>query len=196
MGKTGLAKLKVIREGYFRWIEKLLSSEVTCTTTYIEDGGKKVIVDVANTGEEQALLTVLKNEKIDPNEIDFVVLTHSHPDHVGCLHLFPKAEYIGAGVRWKGSRHEYWHGETLALTDDIYVLRTPGHTVDSCSVIANTASGVVAMVGDLWWALNDPKLLVVSNEAELKRSRKKIIELAEYIVPGHDKMSKVVDAKL
>lgn len=189
MGKTGRAKLKVIREGFFRWTEKRISSEVTCTSTYIEDGGKKIIVDTPHAGEEKEFLAALEAHGVNPLEVDYVVCTHHHPDHVGCLHLFPNAEHIGAGVRWRGARHLYWHEEALPLTDDVYVLKTPGHTPDSCSVVANTDEGVIAAVGDMWWSLTDPKLLVVSNRDELDGSRTRIKKLADFIIPGHGPMA-------
>lgn len=196
MGKTGRAELKIVREGFFRWIEKRVSSEVTCTSTYIEDGGKKIIVDTPHAGEDQEFLAALAEQGVNPLEVDYVVLTHHHPDHVGCLHLFPNAEHIGAGVRWRGAKHFYWHEEALPLTDDVYVLKTPGHTQDSCSVLANTDKGVIAAVGDMWWSLNDPKLLVVSDKEELDRNRRRIKKLADFIIPGHGPMSSSESAPL
>jgi len=196
MGKTGRANVRILREGYFRWVEMRQVSDVTCTTTYIEDGGKKILVDVPNVGEETALLASLKQAGINPNTVDIVVVTHFHPDHDGCLHLFPNARFIGSGVEWHGAEHRYWHEEALSLTDDVYVIKTPGHTQDSCSVIANTEDGIVAMVGDMWWSLDDPKLLVVSSQEELDANRKKIITLADWIIPGHAGMGDVKSAVL
>lgn len=196
MEKTGRAHVKVVREGYFRWVEKRVLSDVTCTTTLIEDGGKKILVDVPNVGEEDAFLAALKDAGIDPKSIDIVVVTHFHPDHDGCLHLFPNALYIGSGVQWNGAEHRYWHEEALPLTDDVYVLKTPGHTLDSCSVVANTEDGVIAAVGDMWWSLDDPKLLVVSDAEALEANRKKIIALADRIIPGHAGMGDAKEAQL
>ena len=196
MGQTGQASVRIVREGHFRWNEKYVESDVTCTTTYIEDGGKRIIVDTPNAGEEEDFLRALGEADIDPAEIDIVVVTHHHPDHVGCLHLFPNAEYVGAHTRWRGAVHRYWKEEALALTDDVYVLKTPGHTDDSCSVIANTADGVVAAVGDMWWSLSDPKLLVVSDAEALKTNRARIVALADKIIPGHEGMRPSSEAKL
>lgn len=196
MEKTGQASVKVLREGHFRWTEKHVQSDVTCTTTLIEDGGKTIIVDVPNTGEDEALLAALREADVDPAKVDYVVVTHQHPDHNGCLHLFPHATYVGSGVKWRGAEHFYWHEEALPLTDDVYVLKTPGHTPDSCSVIANTGDGVIAAVGDMWWRLGSPKLLVVSDAEALHANRKKIISLADRIIPGHAGMGEASEAQL
>lgn len=195
MGKTGRAEVRVVREGFFRWLEKRIEADVTCTSTYIEDGGKRIFVDVPNDGEEDEFLKTLALAGLDPKSIDIVVVTHGHPDHSGCLQLFPNAEYVAAGVRWRGSRHRYWKEEALPLTDDVYVLKTPGHTDDSCSVIANTDNGVVAAVGDLWWSLGDPKLLVVSDKAALAESRRRVLALADFIIPGHEGMRPASQAR-
>lgn len=185
MAETGAANLKVVREGFFRWIEKRVSSEVTCTTTYIEDAGKRILVDVPHAGEEAEFLKALLAHDVHPASIDIVVVTHHHPDHVGCLHLFPNALHVGFGVTWRGARHDYWHDETLPLTDDVYVLKTPGHTPDSVSVIVNASDGRYAVVGDMWWSLEDPKLLVVSDAEALRKSRERVIALADTLIPGH-----------
>lgn len=192
----GAASVRVVREGHFRWNEKYVESDVTCTTTYIEDGGRRIIVDTPNAGEESAFLEALAEAGIDPADIDIVVVTHHHPDHVGCLHLFPNAEYIGAYTRWKGAIHRYWTEDILALTDDVYVLKTEGHTQDSASVIASTEDGTVAVVGDMWWSLDDPKLLVFSDAVALKDNRKRILALADFIIPGHEGMRPASEARI
>lgn len=192
----GAAKVRVIREGHFRWNERYVESDVTCTTTLIEDGGKRIIVDTPNAGEEEDFLRALADADVDPHDVDLVVVTHHHPDHVGCLHLFPRAEYVSSHTRWRGAVHRYWKGESLPLTDDVHLLKTPGHTPDSCSVVASTAHGTVAAVGDLWWSLDDPKLLVVSDPDALKASRERILRLADMIIPGHEGMRPASDAKL
>jgi len=184
----GAAKVRIVREGHFRWNVKFEESDVTCTTTLVEDGGKRIIVDVPNAGEEEAFLASLDAAGVDPASVDLVVVTHHHPDHVGCLHLFPHAEYVGAHTRWRGAVHRYWTEDVLPLTDDVYVLRTPGHTPDSVSVVANTDGGVVAMVGDMWWSVGDPGLLVVSDPDALRKNRERIVRLADFIIPGHEGM--------
>ena len=192
-----MAKLKVIREGWWRWIERGVSVDVTCTTSYVEDGGHKIIVDVPNAGEEQALLEALRAHDIDPASIDLVVVTHFHPDHTGCLGLFPNAEYISHRTRWHGAKYVRWEDEALPLTDDVYVLKTPGHSDHDCSVIVNTEDGVVACSGDLWVrGCDDPRLAVVDDRAQVEASRRRLAGLAKWIVPGHGPMKPSSSAKI
>ena len=79
----------------------------------------RVLVDTGanglgpNTGR---LLQNLKSEGIEPNEIDTVILTHGHPDHIGGNTdtegklVFPNARY----VMWK-DEWDFWNSEEAAL---------------------------------------------------------------------------------
>ncbi len=192
----GAASVRVIREGWWRWIEKPVSVDVSCTTTYIEDGAHRIIVDTPNAGEEREFLEAMRAQAIDPAAIDIVVVTHFHPDHVGCLNLFPNAEYVSHHTRWRGAKHRRWEDEALPLTDDVYILKTPGHSEADCSVIASTAEGVVACAGDLWVrSPSDPRILVVRDQALLEASRKRLIGLSKWIIPGHGPMGPSEKAK-
>ncbi len=191
-----MAEVRVIREGWWRWIERGVTFDVTCTSTYIVDGARGIVVDVPNVGEEETFLKALRDAGVDPAAVDTVVLTHFHPDHVGCLHLFPNAEYVAAGSRWRGARHAHWKEETLVLTDDVSVVKTPGHTPHDCAVIAKTPQGIVAVAGDLWVrSSSDPRLVIVNDAALLEASRKRLIDLSDFIIPGHGPMGPSSEAQ-
>lgn len=191
-----MATFKIIREGWWRWIDRGVRFDVTCTSTYIEDGHHRIVVDVPNAGEEADFLAALAKASIDPLKVDLVVLTHFHPDHAGCLNVFPNAEYLSAGSRWKGSIHARWDDESLPLSDDVYVLKTPGHSGHDCSIIVNAAEGVIAIAGDLWVrSPSDPRLLVVHDKTALEASRQRLIGLADFIIPGHGPMGPSNEAK-
>ncbi len=184
-----MARVRIIWEGYFRWIEKHVSCDVTSNSTLVESGGKRFLVDVANAGEEEAYLASLKKHGVDPASIDAVIVTHEHPDHVGCLHLFPNAWYYGNGVRWKGARHEYWAGPELELAPDIRIVRAPGHTPNDVTVFVDTEEGVVAMCGDLWVTdLADPRNRIILDKAMIRSSRELVAKRAKFIIPGHGPM--------
>lgn len=68
--------------------------EVTGSCTYIEVGDKRGIVDY---GMEQGKdLFVNKELPVNPDELDFVLLTHAHVDHSGMLPLLYKRGFRGA----------------------------------------------------------------------------------------------------
>ena len=66
----------------------VLSSGSKGNCTYIETNNHKILIDIGTSSlyvEKQ-----LKNIGIEPNEIDIVLITHSHVDHIGGLKVFCK----------------------------------------------------------------------------------------------------------
>ena len=68
-------------------------------STFLYSQGKNILVDTGGGPSSGKLLKNLKNVGIKNNEIDIVVLTHLHPDHVGWNVLdnqptFQSAKYI------------------------------------------------------------------------------------------------------
>jgi glyoxylase-like metal-dependent hydrolase (beta-lactamase superfamily II) len=113
---------------------------------------------------------------VRPEQVDFVVCTHLHIDHVGWntrlengrwVPTFPNATYVFAGAEW-----EYWRWEKDACIADSVVpvveagrarlvsadhaidpwLRfepTPGHTPGHVNVRVSTSAGQAIFCGDL-----------------------------------------------
>ncbi|XP_010773065.1 metallo-beta-lactamase domain-containing protein 1, partial [Notothenia coriiceps] len=57
-------------------------------------GPKTVLVDTGGPWDRDFLLTTLKEKGLEPGDIDVVVGTHGHSDHVGNLSVFPAAVMI------------------------------------------------------------------------------------------------------
>lgn len=191
-----MARVRVIREGWWRWIERDVSVDVTCTTTLIESEGRKILVDVPNAGEEEDLASALAAVGLTPLDIDTVVVTHFHPDHVGCLSLFTEAKFVSCRTIWRGSKYTRWDDERLVLASGVAVVKTPGHSENDCTVFAETPEGVVAACGDLWVrSPADPRIVVVADAAKMEESRRKVAALAKWIIPGHGPMTPSSEAK-
>ena len=89
------------------------------TSLLIDTGTHKVLID---TGAGFAptnghLLQNLLTTGVDPNDIDTVVLTHAHADHIGGnvgpdgAPMFPNARYVIAKSEW-----DFWTGQPNLLT--------------------------------------------------------------------------------
>lgn len=67
--------------------------------TLIDTGSTRILFDTGLGAPDGALLLCLDELGIGPHDIDVVVLTHGHPDHIGGLMqdgapVFPRARYV------------------------------------------------------------------------------------------------------
>ncbi|MCX9077121.1 MAG: MBL fold metallo-hydrolase, partial [Candidatus Methanoperedens sp.] len=89
------------------------ANEFSMNVLLIDTGSHRVLVDTGNgPASEGRLLEGLETAGIAPDEVDTVILTHGHPDHIGGIVdaegelLYPNARH----VMWK-SDWQYWLGE-------------------------------------------------------------------------------------
>ncbi len=192
-----MAKVKVLIEGYAKEIKGgwLASS----TTTLIRDRGLNIVVDPGKN--RSLLLQKFKEENLRPEDTDFVLVTHTHLDHSYLLGIFPNARALDDEVVYDQDK-EGEHGGTIPGTA-IKIISTPGHDQFHSSLVVPTEKGTVVVAGDVfWWADNEEQktdetsLLerkdpFVKDEKALLESRKEVLKIADWIIPGHGKMFKV-----
>lgn len=189
-------KVKVLIEGYAKEIKGgwLASS----TTTLIESGKVKIIVDPGVNRE--LLLGKLKENNLSLDDINFVFMTHYHPDHNLLAGIFSKAKVLDDELIYDGdSQVEY---DKVIPGTNIKVISTPGHDQFHGSLMVPTENGVVVIAGDVfWWAdkkeqKTDKESLLnyedpfVKDKKALLASRKSILKIADWIIPGHGKIFK------
>lgn len=73
-----MAKVKVLIEGYAKELKK--GWVATSTTCLVTTGDKKIITDPGCNRKK--LLEALKKEGLTTNDINYVFLSHCHPDHI------------------------------------------------------------------------------------------------------------------
>ncbi|HEY5625239.1 MAG TPA: MBL fold metallo-hydrolase, partial [Dehalococcoidia bacterium] len=114
-----------------------------------------------------------KSKGVPPDDVDIVLHTHLHPDHVGWnmsgdAPTFPNARYFAPRADWdyfNGAlaanpqmgqviplndmgRLELYDGE-ITITSEVTTLPTPGHTPGHCSVLVNSDGEKVLIMGDV-----------------------------------------------
>jgi glyoxylase-like metal-dependent hydrolase (beta-lactamase superfamily II) len=190
-----MAEVKVLIEGYAKQVKNgwLASS----TVTLVKSNGKNIIVDPGCNRKK--LVTSIKKEGLKISDIDYVFLTHNHPDHVLLAGMFENAKLI--------DELYVYHGDVIAkhggaiLGTGLKIIRTPGHMEEHCSLVVHAREGTYVVAGDVfWWLENEKREVNVSkpdNDPEhmdlqkLIASRKKVLQMADWIIPGHGKMFRV-----
>ncbi|MFH1752330.1 MAG: MBL fold metallo-hydrolase [archaeon] len=175
------------------------------TVTLIK-GEKNVLVDTGGFANTDRIITELEKEGLKPEEIDIVFLTHLHIDHSGNANLFRNARilmkftcspYPGQIQRPKEGtleRTELVNG--TEIIKDVKVIELPGHSIDLIGLIIESNKGKVVIASDAissedWVNLDKKPMPFFYNAEEFEKSRKKVLEIADYIIPGHGKMFKV-----
>ncbi|XP_052864263.1 metallo-beta-lactamase domain-containing protein 1 [Anopheles cruzii] len=193
----------VLNEGYSRYEEEEKEPPemlANCTCTLIKGRDCNVIVDTMTPWDGDLLLQRLKEHQLHPDDIDYVVSTHGHSDHLGNNNLFLRAKRHIVGTNISHRNRYYVHdfkNAPFRLTDDIEVQATPGHTLSCVTVLvaeSNTPTGDVgrtAIVGDLFERrqdIDDERLWFEAGSEDPRAQRQhraRIAALADCIVPGH-----------
>lgn len=186
-----MAEVKVLIPGYTNEDSKEESEEEkTCATiTLVKDKNIVMVVDPGVLESQKMLIDALEKEGLNINDVNIVCLTHSHIDHYRNIGMFPEAKTLEFYGLWYKNMVDDWEEQ---FTEDIKIIKTPGHNKTSITLLVKTDKGTVAICGDVFWKENLPEKDEYADEPEkLKESRKKLIELADYIVPGHSDMYKV-----
>ncbi|UCG70390.1 MAG: MBL fold metallo-hydrolase, partial [Thermoplasmata archaeon] len=167
--------------------------QASSTVTLVCADGHNLIVDTGLPGEGKSILQGLSNLGLSKDEIDTVINTHLHGDHMGNNALFNKAKFIAHAneypVRLKNVI--IIQGE-LQFSENIKIMETPGHTQGSISVVVHDSelNKTYVITGDalpikdnyLQWV---PPGINFNPEIALA-SMNKIVQIADYVIPGHD----------
>jgi len=190
-------KITILNKGVHDHVEGGL--EIDSTVTLIR-GEKNIIVDTGWFYTDKKIIDSLKELNLTPDDIDIVVLTHTHIDHTLNTYLFDKALiYAKFAPKYFGQYHDPQNNilcradveDGTKLMKGVEILLTPGHTGDSISVVVDTEQGKIVIAGDaiaeksLVDLDKKPVEMLVYSVEEYEKSRKKILEIADYIVPGH-----------
>jgi N-acyl homoserine lactone hydrolase len=128
---------------------------------------------IVETSADRRIDRQMRRLGYEPRDVKYVVLSHLHLDHVGCMHLFPDATFV---VRRQELRAAWWpdayergynfdcllktrhlrylqpaNDESLDLFQDgsLICIDTKGHTEGHQSLVVNLpVSGRIVLVGD------------------------------------------------
>lgn len=186
-----MAEAKILIKGYTSADSAAAGEiETTCPTiSLVKTKDLNIICDPGVVESQDVILEKLKEQGLSRDDINLVFLTHSHIDHYRNIGMFPQAKTLEYYGLWDKNTVDDWK-ENFA--DDIKVVKTPGHSNDSLTMLVKTTEGVVAICGDVFWRENYPDHDEYAiNKEELKKSREQVLAQSDYVIPGHGDIFKV-----
>ena len=173
-----------------------------------------VLIDIDHPAKNpDDIVNSLASIGLKPEQIDVIILTHLHPDHIGHKDIFPNAHFIfhrderlsfyfkenrtfelESSVIWKIMENRLpevidYKPEFKELNNNLFIKHCPGHTKGSLVVFANIDNLVHAFVGgtflnqDYYNRWEPPGM---SWEKERIYEHMSFIkENADVIIPGH-----------
>ena len=161
-----------------------------------------ILVDTGTGQSDSNLFSNIREIGIEPEDIDLIVNTHCHYDHVGGNDFFPNAKIaihkvdaialrdpeseltvsslFGAIVRKHDVDIELEEGDKIA---NFEVLNTPGHTKGGISLY----DGEILISGDTIFSNGGVgRMDIGGSPIDMKESLMRLKELdVEYLLPGH-----------
>lgn len=181
-----MAEVKILIDGYIS--QDNPEGQSCSNVVLVRDGSIVMIVDPGTMRSQGLLVEALKKEGLGIEDVNLVCITHSHIDHYRNIGMFPQAKVLEYFGLWdRGAVDDF----RTQFSEHIRVIKTPGHNYDAITLLVKTDKGVVAVCGDVFWKENSPEddPYATDNE-QLKESRKKVLGLADWVIPGHGKMFK------
>lgn len=170
----------------------------------------RILVDPAHVGRRTFLWDALAARGLTPADIDLVVLTHAHWDHVQNIDVFDHAPLCvhPDERRYSHAPHRQdwatpaWTGDILERMDireieegdelipGVRVVDLAGHTVGSIGITVENSSGLSLITGDALHyahvALTRANPLVFWDPEQAVASIDRAVALADVVYPGHD----------
>ncbi len=185
-----MAEVKILIEGYTSadTADEGGGGKTCPTISLVKDKDIIMVVDPGILEDQKILVDRLREEGLEIDDVNIVCITHSHLDHYRNIGMFPKAKTLEYYGLWHGQTVEDWQEQ---FTDDIRIIKTPGHSYGSITLLVKTEQGTVAVCGDVFWKENFPEDdPYASDKQELEKSRKKVLEMSDWVIPGHGRMFK------
>ncbi|XP_062301047.1 metallo-beta-lactamase domain-containing protein 1 [Scomber scombrus] len=154
-------------------------------------GPRTILVDTGGPWDRDFLLITLKERGLLPGDINLVVGTHGHSDHIGNLSLFPTAVIIVGYDISEGDTYrpnKLAEGQPYCVDEHVSIIPSPGHTGQDISVqVRGTKAGTVLVAGDLFECCLDEESWqdLSMNTAVQEASRQRALQTVDVIIPGH-----------
>jgi glyoxylase-like metal-dependent hydrolase (beta-lactamase superfamily II) len=181
----------VVKQGKVIYDKEGIVRYASSTVTLIDDDFA-ILVDTGLKEDWPVIESGIKEAGFSPSEIDIVVNTHLHLDHVGCNDRFEARKYAHPTEIAQTNARGYTPCPRR-ISKRISILETPGHTDGHISVVFDRE---IVIAGDAIPTKNHYARRVIPRiHTDVKKAMEsllEIIKIAKIIIPGHDKPLEVV----
>jgi len=162
--------------------------EAHSSSTLLRSDGVTVVVDTSSRERRDSIVDSLRWLDVRPEEVDFVVTTHAHHDHMGNDDLFSAAEFIMHRGEAPSEGRTVMEDDMMQIAPNVVLVHTPGHSRGSISVFVEgdqryAVTGDAVPLEDNFRRMQPPGIHY-DREVALQ-SIKRVGEFADIIVPGH-----------
>jgi len=184
-----MIQLDILAVGYLERDADGKILKADSTSVLVRTPKHTIVVDPSTKYMRPFLKTSFKQIGVFVKDVDMVVLTHTHSDHIENLDMFPKAKvYVHSGSGMEFKNMVLVEDEEYGLCEGVKLVHTPGHCDEEMSVFVEAdrkyvIAGDAIPLEDNFFKNIAPKLN--NNEELALQSIKKIREYADVIVPGH-----------
>lgn len=182
-----------------------------CAVYLVRAGNRTILYDFGHVGRRMKLAAALGRHGVRPGDIDTIVASHAHWDHLQNIDMFANARILmhGDELDYAGNPHPDdpatppWSAAILdrtrivAVTEGdevcpgVRVLHLPGHTPGSIGLGVETADGLSVLAGDAVASASDAlageTLNVFWSVEQADATNRRVVGLADVIYPGHDR---------
>ncbi len=162
--------------------------DASSTVSLVVSADKRVIVDTGSSTDLKRLREALRTASVRPDDVEMVVNTHLHLDHIGGNSLFPNARFYAHRLENPPLGTIRVSGE-LELLPGVDIVPTLGHTAGSISVLVH-ADRRYAICGDAIPTKANVETHVppsINIDPRLALKSMDFLEAwADVIVPGHE----------
>ena len=183
-------EITILNEGYVAPVKGREDEArlVASTVALIKAEGAIIIVDPGMVSAEVDLTNEVAKAGVKMESVTHVFISHHHPDHTIRIGMFPNATVIDF---WASYKDDLWedHGDHFQLAPNVTLIRTPGHTDEDASLVVKTKDGTYVFTHVWWNEKMEPKIDPLAEaQSELDKSRKIVLDIADFIIPGHGKI--------
>ena len=184
------------------------SMEANNCNTYLIDGSRRILIDPGHHHLFDHVVQGLAAIGVTPDEIDMVICTHAHPDHVEAVQALKSERTVFAIHRSEWQMMQQWAGHTgnkdllEQLRPDLFlqagqldvgevaltVVETPGHSPGSICLYWSDRKALIS--GDLVFAGGVGRTDLPGGDPRLLRDsiRRVAREPVDLLLPGHGDM--------